>query len=403
MGEQRPSPPPESGLERDALPGMKKMRERGDRARKITEELILLIPDPDDAGRFSPEVIKTYKKQMAEIIARQIEQRPDCEPAEQEQITQQIIKTFGRQMLRASKSEHELESFKTRTMELERASKRDPLTGLQNRKGAEEGYAAIRELEREGIFQGETVFVRFDLDNFKLVNDLLSHNQGDQVLRWVAKNLETKVNQTANSELTKLGLRPADVRIRFSGDEFGIILTDVRPGKRQTANGEEDISLEDTIKKILVRVVEAIEDINEELPAQVKDKIFISASVGYAIVPKNGATSFDEANARADKAAGTAKLLKFLQREGEDYRSGKKRIINFDVAEKEGLQTQEEFRTLSPSELETLQTIQPFLRALDQAKKVVDEDMVPSLVAQFNQIVKTIQEGIRLKQAEKKG
>jgi len=344
----------------------------------ISRKLIDNIPEPEESGSISPDVVKNYKIRLAEIAARQIIKSGDSDPTKQQRILELIIKHYGPQRLKIE--------------QLEAASKKDELTGLQNRKGAEESYNAIRKLEEAGVFKGQTVFVRLDIDNFKLVNDLLTHKEGDEVLRWVAENLETLVSE-ANNEMNGLDLRTTDVRIRFSGDEFGIILTDVRPGKNKAG---EALTIEDTIKNILQKVIEKIESINDHLPTTVKDKIFISASAGYAMLPKNQNIPFDEADRRADKAEGTAKLLKFLERNGEDYRSGKTRIINFDWAE-QGLQTQEQFRTLKPEELEALQIIQPFLRIFEQAKQAMPEDMIPQLTVDFNKMIKTIIDGIKTK------
>lgn len=349
-----------------------------DRMEQMTESLIGNIPDPESAKPISADVLKKYKSKLAEIAARQIVQRGDLDPTKQQRILELIVKIHGPQQLHIE--------------QLEAASKRDDLTGLQNRRGSEEGYNAIRNLEKSGVFKGQTVFARLDIDNFKLVNDLLTHQEGDAVLQWVAENLETLVNET-NNEMNGLELRATDIRIRFSGDEFGIILTDVRPGKNKAG---ELMTVEDTIKIILQKVIEKIESINDRLPASVKDKIFISASAGYTLLSKNENISFDEADRRADKAASTAKLLKFLARDGEDYRSGKTRVINFDWAE-QGLQTQEQFRTLKPEELEALQIIQPFLRTFEQTKQVIPEDMIPELTAKFHEMIRIITEGIRAK------
>ncbi|MHB1232742.1 MAG: bifunctional diguanylate cyclase/phosphodiesterase [Burkholderiales bacterium] len=89
----------------------------------------------------------------------------------------------------------------------------DALTGLPNRRLFQEllSRAMARALRTERI-----VAVMFlDLDGFKKINDTLGHEEGDKLLKAVAERL--------------LGLlRQDDVVARQGGDEFTILLQDVR-------------------------------------------------------------------------------------------------------------------------------------------------------------------------------
>lgn len=94
-------------------------------------------------------------------------------------------------------------------------SLRDPLTGLHNRRFLDEYLGrAEAEAKRDGARVG---FIMADLDYFKQVNDVYGHLAGDAVLKDVAGVLVGAV-------------READLVVRFGGEEFLILLHDVREG-----------------------------------------------------------------------------------------------------------------------------------------------------------------------------
>ncbi len=83
----------------------------------------------------------------------------------------------------------------------------DALTGLPNRVAFEESVRSLA--TRAG---GEAMaLAHFDLDQFKLINDTLSHQVGDELVRALAGALQSR-------------LGPHDLIARTGGDEFAVLL-----------------------------------------------------------------------------------------------------------------------------------------------------------------------------------
>ncbi|WP_412746147.1 diguanylate cyclase [Krasilnikovia sp. MM14-A1004] len=87
-------------------------------------------------------------------------------------------------------------------------ARRDPLTGLHNRRYADEELPAL--IARD---PGMSLAIA-DIDHFKRINDQLSHDTGDQVLVQVAKLLETGLTAAV----------PAGFAARLGGEEFLLAL-----------------------------------------------------------------------------------------------------------------------------------------------------------------------------------
>jgi diguanylate cyclase (GGDEF)-like protein/PAS domain S-box-containing protein len=96
-----------------------------------------------------------------------------------------------------------------RQLTLEDMAFHDPLTRLANRRKFEE------EVERAIAQSGESgqplALLYFDLNRFKLVNDTLGHEVGDELLKYVAARVASI-------------LRKPDILARLGGDEFALLL-----------------------------------------------------------------------------------------------------------------------------------------------------------------------------------
>jgi len=87
-----------------------------------------------------------------------------------------------------------------------RRARTDALTGLPNRVAFEENVRALTQRHA-----GESMaLVYLDLDQFKLVNDILSHQVGDELIRSLAGVLRTRIG-------------PHDLLARTGGDEFSVL------------------------------------------------------------------------------------------------------------------------------------------------------------------------------------
>lgn len=133
----------------------------------------------------------------------------------------------------------------------------DPLTGLSNRRLLLDRLSQQLAHARRS---GDSVAIcMLDLDGFKQVNDQLGHKAGDAMLVEVAKRLQECV-------------RKSDTVSRFGGDEFALVLSDLKK------IGE----CEQTIRRIIARLA---------IPYQLDGNIArVTASVGATIFPNDGDT-----------------------------------------------------------------------------------------------------------------
>jgi len=104
--------------------------------------------------------------------------------------------------------------MKTRAEEFRKLATVDPLTGLHNRRVAEQRLAG--EVARSQRYRQPLTVMMLDLDGFKQVNDRHGHAAGDAVLREFAVRLNTAI-------------RGSDVAMRIGGDEFMVLLPGTLP------------------------------------------------------------------------------------------------------------------------------------------------------------------------------
>ena len=164
--------------------------------------------------------------------------------------------------------------------ELEHQANHDTLTGLPNRNLLKDRIAqAISYAQR---YQRTLAVAFIDLDNFKLVNDSLGHQAGDQLLKTVSARLQSCV-------------RVSDTVARLGGDEFVVLLCD-----HPAEPGVVSPPLNVTLQRILDEIA---------LPYQIgPHEFFLSCSIGYTLLPGDGDTA-DLLLRNADMAMYRAKDL----------------------------------------------------------------------------------------------
>ena len=144
----------------------------------------------------------------------------------------------------------------------------DPITGVCNRRYFED---EVRNM------QSSAGVAMIDLDDFKLYNDIYGHDMGDQVLCIVADAIKNCIRKT-------------DKLIRYGGDEFLLILSDMVRG---------------TLRGKLLQIQEAIE--NATIPEC--SRLKLTASIG-GVISEDG--KIDEAIAKADQLMYKAKDYKAM-------------------------------------------------------------------------------------------
>lgn len=161
-----------------------------------------------------------------------------------------------------------------KTKEIRIMSETDALTGLYNRRAAEDHIT--RQMQEDGRNPGcVRPLISIDLDKFKQVNDTYGHLEGDALLIAVADTLRTSV-------------RSSDIVGRIGGDEFVVYLSNVTDRQNAMAVAEK-----------LCQVIRGLSTMKKEWSN-------ISASIGISFADHPN-IKMEELYISADKAMYSAK------------------------------------------------------------------------------------------------
>ncbi|MDH2239222.1 GGDEF domain-containing protein [Pigmentiphaga sp. GD03639] len=153
---------------------------------------------------------------------------------------------------------------------LSQASRRDPLTGMNNRSGLGEFLAArLPRCARYGL-------IMVDVDHFKGINDRYGHPAGDAVLKRLAAIMEQ-------------GIRADDAVGRFGGEEFMVVLPE--------ASDDEARRVAERL-----RVAAAAQDFSDIAPG-------LQCTVSLGVGSFEHGVSFELAYATVDERLARAKRL----------------------------------------------------------------------------------------------
>jgi len=154
---------------------------------------------------------------MADILAQDNSQQPpNPQTAEAWWRTQSATMALLKHAYKKiGDAEAELARREERIQTLEKMALTDEMTGLYNRRGFMiEFERDMNRMKRQSEQGG--LFILFDLNKFKDINDTYGHIAGDKCLQLVGRTLLKLIRNT-------------DMAARFGGDEFALFLSSTTP------------------------------------------------------------------------------------------------------------------------------------------------------------------------------
>ena len=190
--------------------------------------------------------------------------------------------------VQAHRAEERASDLESSNQQWRTKAQTDRLTGIANRACFDEALAQCLDRRMAGHVPGVLGLLMIDVDRFKRFNDTYGHLTGDEVLKVVAKSMESVCRE---SELTA----------RYGGEEFCVLMPSAKPAG---------------IKALAERVREKIEQTAVEVAGKT---LRVTASVGGA--------SVGNVSSQAD---GQALIREADARLYQAKQNGRNRICSFD-------------------------------------------------------------------------
>lgn len=170
------------------------------RARRLGHDLYRVAKaacevEAGNGGASIPVLTSSREAWMLSTTLQRMKERLLCTRAEMERQVQERTR-----------------SLEQTNRKLDEMARRDPLTGLLNRRGFQtQGDLLLALAQRNAV---PLSALMLDADRFKSINDKFGHETGDAVLRFLADSMRYR-------------LRSSDVLARWGGEEFAVLLLDV--------------------------------------------------------------------------------------------------------------------------------------------------------------------------------
>ncbi|MEX2332762.1 MAG: two-component regulator propeller domain-containing protein [Pseudohongiella sp.] len=191
-----------------------------------------------------------------------------------------VVGDRTRELMRANESlQQEVTRRQQAEEEIRKIAYYDYLTGLPNRRlfmslGDQALITAAREHTKAAI-----LFV--DIDLFKEINDKWGHDVGDSVLVVLAERIRSV-------------LRASDIVCRMGGDEFVLLLTDIK-------DHQFAARVADKLKQAITAPVDILESVSRE-----SHQVSVGVSIGISLYPEDD-NDLERLLVAADQAMYTAK------------------------------------------------------------------------------------------------